>query len=106
MTTDNADLRLTNQSKYLHGASLRKPEYKPYSETWDHDHCEFCWAKFVPSEELNATRKNDPDAVSEGYTTTREHEHGAKYHWICETSFDDFVERFEWQVTNQSQPPP
>jgi hypothetical protein len=39
-----------------------------------------------------------PDALTEGYTTTAEHEHGDGYHWICPSCFNDFAERFEWRV--------
>jgi hypothetical protein len=39
-----------------------------------------------------------PDIHGEGYTTTAEHEHGADYHWICKSCFDDFAECFQWRV--------
>ncbi len=38
------------------------------------------------------------DTLTEGYTTTADHERGDGYHWICPTCFDDFAERFEWRV--------
>lgn len=30
--------------------------YRRYSDTWDHDHCEFCFAKFVPEHQLDKHR--------------------------------------------------
>ncbi len=38
------------------------------------------------------------DVLTEGYTTTAEHENGADYHWICKPCFEDFAERFQWRV--------
>ena len=72
------DWRLTNQASYLTGAVLTH-------RTWagdDHDHCEFCFAKFS---------ERDGDLL-EGWTTSDE------YRWICPTCFEDFGERFGWRV--------
>jgi hypothetical protein len=90
------DWRLTNQEKYLKGAGLAWARYRAPSETWAHDHCAFCWAKFMEPGAGVA------DTLSEGYTTTVEHEHGARCHWICGTCFDDFAARFEWQLEPES----
>ncbi len=38
------------------------------------------------------------DSLTEGYTTTADHERGDGYHWICSLCFDDFAERFAWRV--------
>ena len=70
-----------------------------------HDHCEFCWAKFMDPKYSEAYRRHiaeHPDVLTEGYTTTASHERGAVYHWICKSCFDDFAERFHWRVV----PPP
>ena len=56
--------------------------YRPYSETWDHDHCEFCRAKFMLAE----------GELQEGYCTTDE------YRWICEPCFEDFRGEFRWTL--------
>lgn len=45
-----------------------------------HDHCEFCWEKAVTNEPL------------EFYCTT-----DLKY-WVCKNCFQDFANRFQWQV--------
>ncbi|HPQ41598.1 MAG TPA: hypothetical protein PLV45_14595 [bacterium] len=76
--------RLTNQEKYLKGLTLMYKTYSQYREGWDHDHCEFCWAKF--------TEPGTPDTLHEGYTTL-----DRKY-WICSRCFEDFKEMFGWTV--------
>jgi hypothetical protein len=78
------DWRLTNQEKYLKGVTLRWEKYKKYSKDWEHDHCEFCMAKF--SEEENT------DNLNGGYTTED------NYHWICRQCFKDFKEMFKWEI--------
>jgi hypothetical protein len=60
------------------GIALVRKRYKQWSETWDHDHCAFCWATFSLKE---------LDGLTQGYATTAEYEHGAEYTWICETCF-------------------
>lgn len=76
------DWRLQGQERFLHGVSLTQRTYSKYRADWDHDHCEFCGAKFS---------ENSGD-LSEGYSTTD------GYHWICEPCFRDFKERFKWTV--------
>jgi hypothetical protein len=78
------DWRLTNQLAYLKGATLRRSAYRAYGDSWEHDHCEFCWAKFAEA--------GAPESLEEGYTTQNE------YHWICSTCFVDFEDLFEWKV--------
>jgi hypothetical protein len=76
------DWRLQGQEHHLRSATLKWTEYSRWSKDWNHDHCEFCWAKFsMREEDLHA-----------GYTTLD------NYHWICETCFRDFKEKFEWSV--------
>jgi hypothetical protein len=78
------DWRLQGQEDYLLGIKLRFEKYSAYSEKWDHDQCEFCWSKFMVS--------NDPDVETEGYTTED------NYRWICKKCFEDFQEMFNWKV--------
>jgi hypothetical protein len=54
------------------------------THNWDHDHCEFWWAKFAVEER--------PGIVHEGYCPLD------GYRWICSTCFDNFKERFDWRV--------
>lgn len=78
------DWRLTGQETYLTGAVLC---WRSYPETSDHDHCEFCGAKFAPAVSI-------PDALHAGYATED------AYRWVCEPCFVDFRERFEWTVSD------
>jgi hypothetical protein len=77
------DWRLTNQHRHLMHARLVYREYEPAPGN-DHDHCEFCWAKFMHS--------GDPDILTEGYSTPD------RYRWICEQCFNDFAPEFQWEV--------
>jgi len=78
------DWRLQGQEKFLKGVALTKQTYRKYRESWEHDHCEFCWAKFSESRE-------DPNV---GYATTD------RYHWICENCYQDFKNMFQWTVVD------
>ena len=81
---ESGDWRLQGQERYLHGVQLIRREWRVYPENpkWDHDHCAFCWAKFAAL----------PEAEHVGYCTLDE------YHWICATCFEDFREKFAWQL--------
>jgi len=58
---DKNDWRLQGQEKYLKGVTLYLKKYIKYRNAWDHDHCEFCWAKF--------SLEGSPDDLDEGYLT-------------------------------------
>jgi hypothetical protein len=90
---DADDWRLTGQAKYLQGAALTWKAYHAPRETWDHDHCSFCWATFSDKE---------PGALTAGYATMAEHEHGADYHWVCKQCFEDFNDLFAWRVAQSN----
>ena len=96
------DWRLNRgQGEYLHGATLVRKPYRVWSETWEHDHCEFCWAKFVDPafSEAHARLAQDPEVRTEGYAAAGTGPEGQDdYHWICATCFKDFHESFGWQV--------
>ena len=68
------DWRLQGQERFLKGVSLAKQNYRRYREGWEHDHCEFCGAKF----------SERPEDLNVGYATTD------CYHWICEDCYKDF----------------
>jgi hypothetical protein len=76
------DWRLQGQEKYLKGVSLQRKQFHRYRDAWEHDHCEFCGAKFT---------EDDPNTLHEGYTT---HDN---YHWICDGCFVDFKDLFGWK---------
>lgn len=86
MTAQGDDYRIHGQEKYLQGATLRWSDWTLKDPDWDHDHCEFCWAKFTDQDWL--------DVLHSGYTNG--------YHWICKTCFEDFKDRFEWQIETQA----
>jgi hypothetical protein len=89
------------QEAYLSGAQLVRKAYRAWSETWEHDHCEFCGTKFMDPAFSEAHRQfveTHPEVLTEGYATTKEHPNGADCHWICARCFDDFASRFGWRV--------
>ncbi len=81
MQIQNDDWRRQGQERFLSGVKLIASVYQPYRQGWEHDHCEFCGAKF------SIMGKND---MKQGYRT----EDG--YHWICNQCFNDFKDEFEW----------
>ena len=55
---------------------MARKRYRVYSETWEHDHCEFCTAKFMDADfspEHRTFIEGHPEVLTEGYTTTAEH---------------------------------
>ena len=101
MGTEDTDWRLAGQESFLQGAHLTRKPYRAWSDTREHDHCTFCWAKFMDPNFSEGHRQHiaeHPDVLTEGYTTTASHKRGADYYWICPACFDDFAERFAWHV--------
>ena len=86
MAEGPSDWRLQGQEQYLTGVQLRRRPYRqnPTNDQWDHDHCEFCWAKFSLDPNV--------DGLREGYATPDD------YRWICATCFNDFKDSFSWVV--------
>ena len=80
------DWRLMNQERYLKGVTLVWHPYSPARPDNDHDHCEFCWTKFM--------QKNYPDTLHEGYSTQD------RERWVCKPCFNDFIDLFEWKVAS------
>lgn len=64
------------------GAHLIRKSYAAPNAEWDHEHCEFCAAKFSAA----------PEGLHVGYATANDE------HWICPACFKDFVDVFEWTV--------
>ena len=82
------DCRLMGQEKYLAGKELFfVPDYRPFSKTWEHEHCVFCTAKI-------SSYKGD---IHQGYCTADE----KRPHWICKDCFEDFKDMFNWVVVNK-----
>lgn len=75
------DWREQGQEKYLDGKEFKRQQYTKYNSNWDHDHCEFCGAKFCENIQ-------DQDCLHEGYASLD------KYRWICFDCFKDFKVKY------------
>jgi hypothetical protein len=91
-----------DKASYLADATLVRKQYRAQSPTWEHEHCEFCNAKFMDPE-FSAEHKrfieDRPDIQTVGYAAKGTGPEGQDdYHWICEGCFRDFCEQFRWNV--------
>jgi hypothetical protein len=66
----SADQWRLDNVRHLAGLTLHFGHYTRWSESWDHDHCAACWAKFAESDE--------PDVLHEGYSTGPDYPKGAE----------------------------
>ena len=80
------DWRRQGQEVDLAGRCFEWRGYRAPSPEWDHDHCEFCWAKFMVG--VNAP----PDALPDGYRTVDGDD------WVCRQCFEDFRDEFGFTV--------
>ena len=64
--------------------------FQPLSDSWDHEHCVFCWAKFFLH----------PECLQEGYCTRPQNSRDAD--WICPDCYEDFKEIFGWTLHDKS----
>ncbi len=80
------DWRRRGQERFLKNVVLVRRSYRLYREGWDHDHCEFCWAKFSLGE----------GDLNRGYSTEDE------YRWVCESCVDNFKDEFGWTLRDDS----
>src|SRR4051812_45608855 len=100
------DWRRRRQEEYLRGATLTLRRYQALSAGWEHEHCEFCWAKFLDasySPEHADALTADPSLLSEGYTEAPGGKPPAGEHWICRRCFEDFRDEFGWTVVSSDQ---
>ncbi len=82
MSIEADDWRLAAQHDHLKALAWTRKSYRKPRPEWDHDHCEFCWAKFM--------EPGTPETLNEGYASPDE------YYWACCICFDDFREMFPW----------
>lgn len=61
---------------------------------WDHDHCEFCGARFEEAARMAERQPRDPSILTEGYVTADPEVD----EWICDRCFEDFKDEFKWSV--------
>ena len=78
---------------HLRGLRLQFRAYRRRSESWDHDHCAACWAKFAEFE--------GPDIQHEGYATCDDYPKGTCYEWVCQTCFGDLKNDMHWTVADR-----
>src|SRR5260370_41541155 len=103
-TPDEKDWRLQGQENYLKGATLLRKPYRALSPDWEHDHCEFCWARFLDQTFSPGYAKalaEDPNIFTEGYAVQGRSPRGGSmndYWWICQTCAADFAEQFAREV--------
>jgi transposase-like protein len=76
-----SDWRLQGQERFLAGVRLYWIPYRPSRQS-EHEHCEFCSRQFSA----------DPEDLNEGYATKD------RYHWVCQSCYDDFREQFKWTL--------
>jgi hypothetical protein len=94
------DWRLMGQESYLTGITLARLPYRAPSESWAHDHCEFCQAKFMPAGVESAETEHAAKPVQhEGYTNVGFESQKDHYWWICDDYFPDFKDRFGWTIS-------
>jgi len=82
------DWRRDGQEAYLSGLEFQFKKYEKKSERWNHDHCEFCFAKFMENP--------NEDTLQQGYASND------NYRWICEECFNDFLPEFKWHVKERA----
>jgi hypothetical protein len=125
----NEDWRLRGQEEYLQGATLMRKRYKAWSEDWEHDHCEFCWAKFMDPElspEHAQFISDHPEILTEGFAVQGRQPDASSagqmgriyakdqnavrpktgdvarddYWWICPSCVGDFAARLQWKLVD------
>jgi len=97
------DWRRAGQEKYLTGAVLTRKRYQACSGNWEHEHCAFCWRKFLDAQYSEWARRmlaDEPEKHdSYVYTTVGgAGQEPAGDHWICRACFEDFADAFAWTI--------
>ena len=91
----------------LEGLRLTWKRFQAYSATWEHEHCAFCWKKFLDESYSPAMRDHlqrpESEDIAFGFTNLGRDDLPAGTYWICRACFDDFLEELEWTV-EQSDP--
>jgi hypothetical protein len=85
----NSDQWRLDNASHLAGLSLHLRPYARWSDSWDHDHCAACWAKFAEFD--------GPEIIHEGYATGADYPKGAGYEWVCPTCFADLASALRWR---------
>lgn len=73
---ESDDWRLVT-ARDLAGLTFHWVRWHRPSETWDHDHCSGCWAKFM--------KESYPDVLHEGWTTGDDWPSAPEAEWVYST---------------------
>jgi hypothetical protein len=93
MTADRDNQWRIDNASHLKGLRLQRRRYTRWSESWDHDHCAACWAKFSEFEGLENQHA--------GYATRDDYPKGAGYEWVCQSCFEDLKEDMRWSDVSE-----
>ena len=84
---ESDDWRLVT-ARDLAGLTFHWARWHRPSETWDHDHCAGCWAKFM--------EESYPGVLHEGWTTGDDWPSGPEAEWVCPTCFEELKPFLGW----------
>lgn len=92
------DWRLIGHEHALIGVMLRWEKYSGR----DHDHCYFCWRKFVNRDDpqIDPEQFENNYVQDSGYVTVADRQGSKHTYWICRYCFPDFVSVFQWNVVD------
>jgi hypothetical protein len=93
MTTESSKQWRIDNANHLKDARLQFRRYTRWSESWDHDHCAACWAKFAEF--------TGPEIQHEGYATCDDYKFGAGYEWVCAECFNDLKGDLGWTAISK-----
>jgi hypothetical protein len=114
MTIEDDEWRLDRGAhETLAGVSMCWARYVAPRRDWDHDHCEFCWQKFVDptyperflvgDEAVNYREwlASTEDLMTEGYTNAEAVQgNEAGWYWVCPECFSDFTPLATWTLVD------
>lgn len=92
MDEELGDWRLSGKDhiawQWLYGAVVRRIRYIESRERSDHEHCGFCWAKFM--------EHDYPDHSPMLHIGFKADDTSGM--WICDVCFQDFCDHFNWLI--------
>jgi hypothetical protein len=98
------DWRRMGQEGRLAGLAFTWKNYQAYSGNWDHEHCEFCFKKFLDPgyAEWMQDALDEPsnEHAGAGYTNLAAGDTPSGRYWACRECFNDFRPEFDWEVVD------
>lgn len=73
-----------NDFSHLRNKTFIKSRFEQWSDSWDHEHCQFCW------------KSNSQFNSIPGYYTLD------KYYWVCEECFSDYNDVLNLRVEDKN----